>query len=258
MRKGSYAWWDENLTSEIYLGTYRPDWWHACREISARLRGASSLIDIGTGDGHTIWQVLGTAAQTYGRVKKVMLVEPNKKALRVARNRVAQLSIETRCFNGTGEEYLVAHTRTRYDVATVLHANYYFGQGSGREVHIQTLSRIVRITRRTLVLTAPETSDYYAALRNNPFGEHVFAERIAESFSSSQFRVEVVDVPMRFYVQHVDHFDGEARLLWRFFNDTRSDPTRETLESFKSQLREVRDDAGYINFRDRLLVVEHR
>lgn len=88
-----YDWWDKNVTNEIYLNTHREDWWEACDIVGELIKSARSLIDVGGGDGHTLWQVLSVAKGKGADFEKVVFVEPSASGLLQAERRLRQIGI---------------------------------------------------------------------------------------------------------------------------------------------------------------------
>ncbi len=256
----AFDWWN-TVTTEMYLNTNRQDWWFACEKLASEILGVESLLDVGSGDGHTLWQILSVAANLGGHIKNVTTLEPSLVALERAQIRLNRLSLEkSHALNGpfgnAGE--VLIEQKIHFDVLTVIHANYHFGK-TLRTVDVERyyfeLSLLPRLAKKVVIMTTSGKSDYYKMLEHDPFGPHVYAESVVEFYQSRGFTVQVIDAQMRFYVAHALLCPDEAKLLWQFFNDSSRFPSAEELKSFKQKVAQYMDQEGNINFRDKIIVV---
>lgn len=264
---GEFDWWDVNVTNEIYLSTHRQDWWDSCRTVARLLADCESVIDLGVGDGHTFWQIISVAStfENY-RVKELGLLEPSGQGLQRAAYRISQLPIESAAlYQGTFAELMDAWEKypkgiaapERYDAVYAGHVNYYLGKqgvADSEEAYFAALSSIMKIGRKAVIMTVPRESDYYKTVPN-PFGEYVYSEVVANYYRSEGYEVEVLDTPMRFYVNHIYDSPHEAALLWKFFSDTERHPSDEELRRFIANVDAIKDPEGNINFKDQVVVV---
>jgi hypothetical protein len=261
MKKGEFDWWEQNVTSEIYINTHRSDWWKACEKIAELIQNSRSLIDVGGGDGHTLWQILSATLSRGARLNTVAFVEPSAAALKLAKQRLEQLPIrQLKLYKGTLESLgskLLADKS--YDVLYAGHANYYFGKQTGGryslEKYQKSLTLLPRLARTVLVMTVPKKSDYYQVVSKNPFSEWVYSEAVVQFYRSRGYTVRVIKMPMRFYVAHAQQSKHEAIILWKFFHDTSLEPSAKELSQFLSRLSKKTDTSGHINFMDELVVV---
>lgn len=262
MDKG-FDWWDWNITSEIYLNTERSDWWRACKTLARLMAQAKTIIDIGGGDGHTLWQILSVAKKNGSRIKKVTFIEPSRSALRLAGKRLKQLSIPSlELIKGTLETVgskIVNTTKKPYDCLYAGHVNYYFGKQSGGKYNLQryyeSLELLPKIARTVIIMTAPQNSDYYKVVLHNPFTKHAYSEAVTAFYRSRKYKVRIIKTPVRFYVNHALESPEEAVVLWKFFNDTERMPNNSEIKKFIKKLSIRKDRSGHINFKDQLLII---
>jgi hypothetical protein len=251
-----FDWWDEHVTNEIYLSTHRADWWKFCGVIAALIAPHENVIDIGTGDGHTLWQIISSAsALPQFRVNHLTLVEPNESGLRRAIHRCCELPVRSVSpyrmrFEQFASGWRDCVKREKYDVLFASHVNYYLGTKSAYRA---ALDAMTEIARTVILVTGPRTSDYYKVVRN-PFGNYVYSDVVAAHYRSRGLLVKRIGTTMRFYVEHVNQSRHEAIVLWKFFNNTERQPTDVELARFIANTNRVKDGDGNINFRDDILV----
>lgn len=260
-----YDWWDTNVTNEIYLNTHRKDWWRACNIVGELIKDAKSLIDVGGGDAHTLWQVLSVAKGKGSAIREVVFVEPSASGLRQAARRLDQLGISSiRLRRGTLESEgagLISARKKPFDVLYAGHVNYYFGKEAhgrvNRERYERMLEMLPRLGRTAIIMTAPKESDYYKVVEQNPFSNLAYSQFVADFFKKKGYDVQRIDTPIRFFVAHAFASEHEATMLWRFFNDTQDMPTKTQLQRFLKRLKAVMDASGHLNIKDQLIVVSH-
>jgi ubiquinone/menaquinone biosynthesis C-methylase UbiE len=247
----NYSWWLDRVTSEIYLNTNRHDWWRACKIISEELKGCHSLIDIGTGDGHTLWQILSVALKDGTKINKVVSVEISSKGIELAKKRLEDLGLgSVSYFNGSFEDFI---SEEKYDVLYAGHVNYYLGKNY--EEYENMIKKMCRVGKKVILMTAPKTSDYYKVVEN-PFQPFVTTEETCKILDRLGVKYKVIDTPIRFFVNHAFMSKHEMVLLWKFFKNTMLDPSDFDLCLFESRLKEVVDENGFINFQDQLIIIE--
>jgi hypothetical protein len=259
----AFDWWDQNVTSEIYINTDRSDWWECCDALGEIIKDAHSLIDIGGGDGHTLWQILSVAFGKGAKIQEVSFVDPSPIALKRARKRLEQFSLQSlKLYQGTLEKIgprLLARAKKPYDMLFAGHANYYFGKQVGgkksKTTYEKALQMLPKLGQTVIIMTAPRDSDYYRVVSKNPFGDYVYSEAVAELYRSRGYRVRIVKTPMKFYVAHAHQSKHEAIVLWKFFNDTERMPSHAELHHFLRQLSSTEDLKGTINIKDQLVIV---
>jgi|GEM_PF-5165485 len=263
---GAFDWWQRNVTNEIYLNTHRADWWKACMIVGDLIKSAKTLIDVGGGDGHTLWQILSVAMGKGAQFSEVTFVEPHKAGLEQAQRRLRQLNIGAVVLHrGTleskGKEILDTRIEP-FDVLYAGHVNYYFGKDTrGRVDHERyeaMLEMLPKLGKTAIIMTAPKESDYYKLVEKNPFSERAYSEFVVDFFKKKGFDVKNIDTPIRFYVAHALLSEHEAVMLWRFFNDSQRMPTGAELQAFRSKLRLIMDESGHVNIQDQLVVVTNR
>jgi hypothetical protein len=259
MSKKEFDWWDRNVTSEIYLNTNRRDWWKACLRIAEEFKGISSMVDIGGGDGHTLWQILSCVQKH--KFKSLLFLEPSKIGIKNANHRLSGCGFTKQIFKvGILEnnfKYLKdLYSKERADILYLGHVNYYFGNNAKNEQYEKTLEFLPSITKKMLIMTAPSSSDYYKILKKSPFGEKVFSEYVYSFYLKKGYRVKRVRMPIRFFVKHIFVSELEAAMLYKFFNDTQNEPSNSELNDFKTRVKLIMDKNGEINFKDELLIVE--
>lgn len=258
-----YDWWNAHVTSEIYLNTHRADWWKACMAVARELAGAKSILDVGTGDGHTLWQVLSLSTAESTDSVSVDLIEPDSVGLMRALKRlrgIERVRVKGRADCTARQRLQIPRARERYDVLFAGHVNYYLGgvcRPEARQTYFRQLDILAESARKLVFMSVPSSSDYYKVVEN-PFGTHVFAEEMVRHFCSSGRHVRVVDIPIRFYVAHAQLSPHEAVLVWKFFSNTEREPDSSEMQQFISRLEAVTDTEGYMNFRDQLVIVDTR
>jgi hypothetical protein len=257
-----FDWWEQNVTSEIYLNTERHDWWKACDVLAKLFGSAHSLVDIGGGDGHTLWQVLSAAYANGAKFKEILFVEPSAVALKRAHARLSQLKAPVRYMRGTLEKFgekIARNRKEKFDMLYAGHVNYYFGKQAGGDISVQAahkaLALLPRLAKTIVIMTAPKHSDYYKVVDRNPFSKLAYAEAVERFYRSRGYAVRSIPTPIRFYVAHAHQSPHEAAVLWKFFNDSEVAPTAPELKRFLVRLKSKQDKNGYINFKDRLVVV---
>jgi hypothetical protein len=273
-------WSPERQTCEIYLRTNRQDWFAAIDKIVEEIDTAKTLIDVGSGDGHSTRQILARSLHHL----EYDLLEPDSAAL--ARS---QLNERTR-FPTTLEQFLIKHppqtkvtswqrikvkdwwfgddvydlvpletqTIPTYDAAIAIHSNYYWGIRNGKHSQQQYKSCIdglVSLAKKTIIMTVPHDSEYHTVVQKNPFSDDVFAENIVAYATKQGYSTRVVPCGMRFYVGDCFKDSHAATELWRFFHNTQGDPKKDELTGFLSKLQETQRD-GTIDFKDLLIVIE--
>ncbi len=267
LKEEEFDWWSERVTNEIYLSTHRADWWKFCGIVAELLAPQENMIDVGTGDGHTLWQIVSHAStmDTF-RIKRIDLLEPSGAGLHCAVRRCCELpTFSFSAYQARFDQfvdYQRRHVETgqiprQYDALFASHVNYYLGaadtvQGRGR--YFAALDAMTDLARTVILVTAPRESDYYKMV-SNPFGNYVYSAVVAAHYRSRGFQVEVTGTTMRFYVEHVNQSRHEAVVLWKFFNNTERQPTNAELSAFITNANRVKDGDGNINFRDDILVV---
>lgn len=263
--RSSFDWWDAHLTNELYLLTNRQDWWHMCKEIASLLAGGRSILDIGTGDGHTLWQILSFASSLPEyREPSLYIVEPSWTGLERAKKRCKKLPVEqVICYSG-GFDKLVRTHRSRFfpmpdKFSRVFgcHVNYYLAKGVDKDrnrKYFETLDTLAAMAETLVLVTAPRESDYYRVV-DNPFGDYVYSDVLMEYYRSRGFHVDYKEFPMRFFVDHVNYSIHEAELLWKFFNDTERTPEHHEILEFIGRINEIKDADGNICFRDHVITI---
>ena len=261
--KTRFDWWQNNVTNEIYLNTHREDWWRACDIVGELVKNAKSLIDVGGGDGHTLWQILSVAKQKGAAIQEVTFVEPSTSGLAQAARRLQQFQFKKiELHQGTLEsegKRLLATRKESYDVLYAGHVNYYFGKEAhghvDRERYEKMLEMLPKLGKTVILMTAPEDSDYYKLVEKNPFSDFAYSGYVVDFFENIGYAVKLIDTPIRFYVAHALKSEHEAVVLWRFFNDTQEIPSGAQLEEFLGRVKSVMDETGHVNIKDQLVVV---
>lgn len=260
----AFDWWNSHVTSEIYLNTHRKDWWRACDMLAQELLEARSLLDVGTGDGHTLWQILSLINARGSRINDVAVIEPSEIGIERALRRLSRLALPLQRINalqgpfGQYGEGLLAEL-SHFDVLSSIHANYHFGKKSDGTVDVERyyfeLALLPQLADKVVIMTTSGTSDYYNMIERDPFGPHAHAESVAKFYREKGFTVRVIDAPTRFFVAHALLSTDEARVLWAFFNDSSRNPSVDELINFGEKVSKFMDEEGYINFRDQIIVV---
>ena len=265
-QKVGFDWWQNNVTNEIYINTHREDWWGACDVVGDLIKHAKSFIDVGGGDGHTLWQILSVAKAKGAKIQDVTFVEPSKSGLEAARRRLAQFRFKNvELHRGTLEskgERLLSMRKKPYDVLYAGHVNYYFGKEARGRVdpmrYESMLATLPKLGKKVILMTAPEDSDYYKLVDKNPFGDVAYSGYVVDFFKKKGYKVELIDTPIRFYIAHALKSEHEAMILWRFFNDTQEKPTREQIATLRAKVRAAVDSTGHVNIKDQLVVVSRK
>ncbi|MDB5265233.1 MAG: hypothetical protein JWN64_804 [Parcubacteria group bacterium] len=264
---GIFDWWDTNVTNEIYISTHRRDWWNSCRVVAEQLADCERIIDVGVGDGHTFWQIISVASKLdIYQVKELALLEPSAQGLQRAAYRCSQLPVGSiTLYQGIFKQFMDAWDTDpaaigapkQYDALYAGHVNYYLGKqgiADEKETYFSSLNSIMKLARKAIIMTVPRESDYYKTVPN-PFGEYVYTDVVTDHYLSQGYKVEVLDTPMRFYVDHINDSKHEAIMLWKFFSNTEQQPSDEQLQEFISNVNEIKDNEGNINFKDQIVVI---
>ncbi len=257
-KKSNFDWWENNVTSEIYLNTNRRDWWKACEKVSKELDDARTLVDIGGGDGHTLWQIISRIKNL--NLQKLLFLEPSQIGIKRAILRLSEFKQVQKNFKignlETNFKYLSnLFSKEKTDVLFAGHVNYYFGKSSKKDTYEKCLEFLPTIANKVLIMTAPETSDYYKILNRNPFSEKVYSEYVVNFYKQKGFKVRKIKIPIRFFVAHIYNSESEAKLLYKFFNDTQTEPSKDQLKVFKEKIKVHMSKIGEINFKDELLII---
>ncbi len=261
----SFDWWDERVTNEIYLSTNRPDWWRFCKAVAGLLADGENVLDVGTGDGHTFWQIISVASALPSyRINSLFLLEPNESGLRRAMRRCSQLPVERIVpYRSSFADFAAAWERNperldapkQFDKLFAGHVNYYLaGTPNNESSYRAALDAMAAMAETLVIVTAPRDGDYYKMVPN-PFGEYVYSDVVAEHYRSRGLRVEVTEMPMRFYIDHVNQSRHEAAVLWQFFSNTERKPSEAELEEFVANANKTKDRNRDINFKDQILVI---
>lgn len=261
--KSGFDWWQNNVTNEIYLNTHREDWWRACDIVAGFIKDAKSFIDVGGGDGHTLWQILSVAQEKGANIQEVTFVEPSKSGLQQAERRLGQFQFKkVELHEGTLEtegERLLAARKQPYDVLYAGHVNYYFGKEAHGRVdrtrYEKMLEMLPKLGKKVILMTAPKDSDYYKLVEKNPFSDLAYSGYVVDFFKNKGYLVDLIDTPIRFYVAHALKSKHEAVVLWRFFNDTQEMPSHAQIEDFRAKVHIAMDKTGHVNIKDQLVVV---
>jgi len=262
-KKPAFDWWQNNVTNEIYLNTHREDWWKACDIVGDLIKHAKSFIDVGGGDGHTLWQILSVAQGKGADIQEVTFVEPSASGLEQAARRLKQFQFKNvELLEGTLEtegEKLLEARKHQHDVLYAGHVNYYFGKEAhgrvDRDRYEKMLAMLPKLGKTVIIMTTPEDSDYYKLVEKNPFSALAYSEYVVDFFKNRGYSVKLVDTPIRFYVSHALRSEHEAIVLWRFFNDTQKMPDYTQIEDFRTKVRNAMDETGHVNIKDQLVVV---
>jgi len=249
MSSKHYSWWSqENLTHELYLNTYRDDWFAIARMLASALEGGRELLDIGTGDGHTTEQLLSRLKGRY----ICDLVDPDARGLQIAMQRLKGFPIrDTRAMTITN--YL-ATTDRKWDRMLAVHSNYYWTRTAAQtKILLGHMADKLSPQGRIIIATEPMNGDYYKIAGRNAFHEGVLPGFIASHFVERGMQVSVTPMRQLFYVGEALENDAAARRLFTFFGENRKEPNKQAVLAFQKRLRDTAK-GEYIDFQDRIIV----
>lgn len=257
MENENFQWWNsKRQTSEVYLRTNRKDWFNAVEKISQEIKNAKSIIDIGSGDGHSTRQIL---ANTGEHDFELSLLEPSKEGLEKSKQTLKEYKIveliNKRFLNFLKEE----NNKSRhYDVALLIQSNYYLGDDGhedNEENYVKCLEGLTKIADKIIILTAPKNSAYYKVIDKNPFGNWVFPEFLEEYYIKKGFKVKSINSPVRFYVGDLKRDYSALIEFWKFIKNTEKSPSEKELKKFISEVNEEQED-DELNFKDVIIVIQ--
>ncbi len=251
----AWRFWPEknfsNVYENIYIRTFVADWFAIAETIARELAGRNSLIDIGCGEGHTTKQILDRVPGSY----VCDLLEPNQETLSAAQ---AYLSIE----NNIGDTYATNLESFRpvkkYDGIFTSHTNYYWAdEVRPYDAQLRKLLEMLAENGRVCILTLPEDSDHYKIMVRPVYPDFNHAEYLEKFYRKNGNNVRTIDFKMRFFVG--DFFSTQslydAKVFYRFIHAEKDMPSNEDTHRFLDKVSRCMQD-GYLDFRDRLIIVE--
>lgn len=251
--------WGEKEFSDIYENIYirsmMEDWLgivlQIVKEIDAvQKSGEVKIIDIGSGEGHTIKQILDRIKGQY----ICDLVEPNKNALATAE---AMLAPENNIGNLYPLSLATFKPEKAYDVVFTSHTNYYWA--FNEKDYNRQLGQYASLIAQNgvgMILTLPEESDHYQIALRQIYPPFNYAQYIIDFYQAKGFKVDVRKMTMRMYVGDILSTDKffDLKVFYRFVHNTGSYPTNEESREFLEKIKKYQKN-NYLDFKDYLILI---
>lgn len=254
--------WGEKQFSDVYENIYirsvMEDWFNIVFEIVKEIsipksKNKKSIIDIGSGEGHTTKQILDRIKGGY----ECDLLEPNKNALASAE---AFLTPE----NNIGKLYPTTlasfKTNKKYNIIFTSHTNYYWALN--KKDYDNQLKKIVTFLKKDgkiLILTLPEESDHYRIMLKQAYPIFNYAQYIVDFYKKLGLNVKIKKLRMRMYVGDILSTDKffDIKTFYRFIHNTDSYPNDLESREFLKKIKKYQKN-NYLDFKDYLIIVSNK
>lgn len=214
-----------------------------------------SWLDIGSGDGTTICNILNCQISSELSNIKLDCVEPSKAAGSLLTRNLASLGIQVNQLHQ--KPVSEAIFSQSYDIITCLHTSYYFGFTEHQ--HDKTWSRLSdSLSERGILVVCvlPESSPFFALASPAHFSDFGKAQKVGESLRRHFRRVESKTLSVRIPTNVFDIVNAHRNLIsfYEFLHHVDTEPTPEQLDELRDRLRAYHTNSRFIDMCDELII----
>jgi len=242
-----------DVYENIYIRTYREDWFEIVKFISKELEGYNRIIDIGCGEGHTTKQILDRVEGDY----VCDLLEPDKAALVSGKS---FLFLE----NNIGDCYVktldVFEPKKKYNAIYTIHTNYYWSfNEKGFDRHLDKLMGMLEEKGKLMILTLPEESDHYNIMIKSVYPKFNYSKYIIDYYKKKGFDVRVKRFRMRMCVEDILSTKKffELKSFYKFIHNTNIFPSDSEAKKFLEKIRKFEKNRN-LDFKDDLIIIKKK